>query len=751
MGNYINKYSGNSEFYTDSTRQFPNVSLVDEKVKINKENIQPSGNCYVVTYDVEAYNGLPYGDLYDHKTEKWYKLNNKYEYEEYGVIETGETLSSMTLYDGKLVLIGNTEYEYSGGTWNNLGDVSGSTETFTINRETAMSGEYQGDELSTTFKILKSEVESVGMLNFMIMDQNGGSLEIRNNHYSYNLEEEGTIVDDGTYLNYSLPNTQSIIIDMIDYWGMGEINLIVSNEIWPKEYATKDAISYNRSFATYDAMTATTCPNVGIGQYAEAGGQVYKYTEDGWKIADDSEFAFIATYNDGSAYVMPKGYTTEVKEIPNSDEMTDLYIGYGISTIDKIYSPSPHNPESEEDMEFASKIKYISLPSTVTDIKEFAFWRSGHLQFVDIPNTVTNIEQKAFKECTSLKKMDIPNSITSIGQETFSYCSGLTSVTIPNSVTSIGYEAFSYCSGLTSVTIPNSVTYIDYGAFNNCRGLKEINVIPITPPSMNYSFEQTNNAPIYVPYRSVSAYKSSWNNYASRIVDYNEKYLTFEAIEPMQVKFVGTSYSGTKNQLRYSLDNGATWEILDDDTYTPYIHSGDVILFKNVGTLHPIENGGIGTFETNGGKFVLKGNVMSLLFGDNFSGQTSLSGYSYAFRNLFENCTNLISAEDLAMPATTLANWCYAYMFEGCSELVTAPMLPATTLSERCYYRLFHNCSMLNNLICLATDVSANSCLEEMLGNVDRVGVFTKNQNATWMEEEQYENVIPKDWTIVDY
>ena len=47
------------------------------------------------------------------------------------------------------------------------------------------------------------------------------------------------------------------------------------------------------------------------------------------------------------------------------------------------------------------------------------------------------------------------------------------------------------------------------------------------------------------------------------------------------------------------------------------------------------------------------------------------------------------------LPATTLAENCYQYMFNGCSSLTTLPKLPATTLPRYCYYNMFEYCSSL--------------------------------------------------------
>ena len=65
----------------------------------------------------------------------------------------------------------------------------------------------------------------------------------------------------------------------------------------------------------------------------------------------------------------------------------------------------------------------------------------------------------------------IPDSITSIKDYAFYYCSSLTSITIPDSITSIGLQAFIGCSSLESITIPGSVTSIGAQAFYGCSNL----------------------------------------------------------------------------------------------------------------------------------------------------------------------------------------------------------------------------------------------------------------------------------------
>lgn len=91
-----------------------------------------------------------------------------------------------------------------------------------------------------------------------------------------------------------------------------------------------------------------------------------------------------------------------------------------------------------------------------------------------IPDSVTNIGNLAFYGCKRLTNITIPDSVISIGDGAFSWCEGLTSVTIPDSVISIGEFAFFTCANLSSITIPDSVTNIGDMAFYDCKILATV-------------------------------------------------------------------------------------------------------------------------------------------------------------------------------------------------------------------------------------------------------------------------------------
>ena len=216
--------------------------------------------------------------------------------------------------------------------------------------------------------------------------------------------------------------------------------------------------------------------------------------------------------------------------------------------------------------------------------------------------------------------------------------------------------------------------------------------------------------------------------------DYSRDYLTFEALEP-------TSFSFTQNDLQYSLDNGSTWTTLTAGNSTPQLSTGNKILWKQTGLT---TNYGIGTFSATG-KFNACGNIMSLVYGDNFIGQTTLS-QNTMFESLFQSCNKIINANNLILPATTLADYCYYFMFDACSSLTTAPELPATTLTTFCYERMFYGCTALNYIKCLATDISAYNCTLNWLNNVSSTGTFVKNASmSSWTTGV---DGIPSGWTV---
>ena len=146
------------------------------------------------------------------------------------------------------------------------------------------------------------------------------------------------------------------------------------------------------------------------------------------------------------------------------------------SSITSVNLPSGLSSIGDYAFYKCSRLTTITIPESVTSIGDYAFYYLNGLTTITIPESVTSIGNSAFDKCSGLTSLTIPECVTSIGNYAFYKCSGLTSLTIPEGVTSIGDGAFSGCSGLTSLTIPESVTSIGNSAFYKCSGLTSITI-----------------------------------------------------------------------------------------------------------------------------------------------------------------------------------------------------------------------------------------------------------------------------------
>ena len=166
-------------------------------------------------------------------------------------------------------------------------------------------------------------------------------------------------------------------------------------------------------------------------------------------------------------------------------------------------------------------------------------------------------------------------------------------------------------------------------------------------------------------------------------IDYSTQYFTIESLEnENQVSFTA--------DIIYSTD-GSSWNTLNSGE-SILINNGDKVRFK--GTLIPTSSG-IGKFSTTQ-NYKVYGNIMSLIHSDDFIDKTSFkTSYNYVFTALFANSTTLIDTSELILPATTLTQYCYQFMFSGCTNLISAPELPATTLANSCYQGMFQDCASL--------------------------------------------------------
>lgn len=192
-------------------------------------------------------------------------------------------------------------------------------------------------------------------------------------------------------------------------------------------------------------------------------------------------------------------------------------------------------------------------------------------------------------------------------------------------------------------------------------------------------------------------------------IDYSKQYLTITALEEGFVDLnlcdsdgehgISTDYM---TSVSYSTNGGRTWTTRQNTGdvifIEVYLYEGQQVLFKGIANSY-YDSGAWGHFQLDPTCSV-SGNIMSLLYGDNFIGQTSLPSGTHTFYSMFGGCSTLADISNLVMPATTLAENCYDRLFYNCSGLTSIPsgLLPATTLTSYCYSSMFDGCSSLTSI-----------------------------------------------------
>ena len=264
------------------------------------------------------------------------------------------------------------------------------------------------------------------------------------------------------------------------------------------------------------------------------------------------------------------------------------------------------------------------------------------------------------------------------------------------------------------------------------------------------------------------------------------------------------NYNGATDGVQYSLDYGDTWipysaQFTMNADEVAWI-KGNRTNYKNAGTDQFESPSNKPIFEANK-KCYISGNIMSLLADENNLTESAFHGafskgsgtaityidihpdnplilpvttlapkcYMQMFRNctsltrapkfrvegtayrccynMLRQCSNLTDATDVELPAMTLSEDCYREMIRQCSKLKTMPILPAKTLVKGCYQQLFSG-SGVTTVICLATDISATSCLENWMNSAQSKGTFYKAPGMTYPSGD---SGIPDGWTQVDY
>lgn len=162
----------------------------------------------------------------------------------------------------------------------------------------------------------------------------------------------------------------------------------------------------------------------------------------------------------------------------NGKSYTVTKIGMGAfnnvrNTLTEVTLP-PTLDEIEDSAFFkCSSLTEITIPEGVTKIGQAAFYGCSQLTSITIPSTIKNMDA-AFPSNPKLSQVTLTNGIYRISSSAFKDCTGLTEIKVPTSVYEICSDAFNGCTGLTSVTLEKGINIINRNAFKDCTELNDV-------------------------------------------------------------------------------------------------------------------------------------------------------------------------------------------------------------------------------------------------------------------------------------
>ena len=185
-----------------------------------------------------------------------------------------------------------------------------------------------------------------------------------------------------------------------------------------------------------------------------------------FEINDDSYFEGV---DDGHTF---KCYTIQ-------GQPTAIAIGW-------LHSSSNTMPT---DLNVPSTITSDALTGTDVTYTVVAIAKGGfrHCSFetITLPTTITEIREEAFAYCMNMTSFTFPSGITEIAPSTFLDCRNLVSIYYKNSagarvlgnssITRIGDHAFDSCVSLANFYCPSNATYFGESCFQKCTSLLSFN------------------------------------------------------------------------------------------------------------------------------------------------------------------------------------------------------------------------------------------------------------------------------------
>lgn len=528
--------------------------------------------CYAVVDNISQYSDTEFEDVFNKADGKWYKLNNLNQYEEYGVYDSGRTI---TTYEGKLTIDNGYEYMYSGSSWVNVGEVSGSSITIKspeyIEKDSSHNGKINLDYVWKTNSKMQFKFYSTNNGGGSMIGESGtpdnndcrmffasttAYFDWGSSRISWSSNGRTNTLYEYEYGNYYIKNMvtsasktgSTISTNRTNplYLGVGGTDRFRTYYIkfYEGDTLVKDFIPWtdmNGNYGLFDKVSLSVY-NVDSGSLTgssnvtdvEVGGG-YEYPIYYPVIQDPPDNLSFSSMTEAEEYECPwVGMTGIINSTDyifdeNYDWVTKYqwvtvsgYICVGTDKYTKTEKQQRNVDDTWTNLGVYEPGELIESASTDCQIAcEYNFCGvDANGNDVTINNGTSTLSSNSWTTPYPVEGI-VGEATTIIGQYCFQNIkSTLSALTIGNTVTTIQHEAFMETALLTTLTIPSSVTQIDFWAFTRCNGLTEVIFEGTTPPTFTNQhsgvFHDYCPPAIYVPDSAVSAYRaidgSVWTN-----------------------------------------------------------------------------------------------------------------------------------------------------------------------------------------------------------------------------------------------
>lgn len=204
-------------------------------------------------------------------------------------------------------------------------------------------------------------------------------------------------------------------------------------------------------------------------------------------------------------------------------------------------------------------------------------------------------------------------------------------------------------------------------------------------------------------------------------------------------------------KVAYSIDEGDTWvettNVNNQEVIvtTPTITNGSKVLWRGNGPKFSRAYNAVSyrSVFSSSGTFNISGNIMSLLYWNNFDDELTISN-SYTFYYTFSNCVGIIDASEMLLPATTLQNgYEYRSLFQGCTGMTHAPKeLPCKVLAAQAYMNMFYGCSSLVDTPEFEVTSVSDSSLYAMFYGCASIESISLKLSATTLAKSCYRDMF---------